>query len=219
MSLSVICMENSLYAYIYDFLSVVFEEDSVRQKIDAIILYGSVAKGTSDAQSDIDLFFATKHRSNNQEVERMIKHALNSFEVQSEKTWALRGQVQPISYIIGSLQDETWKSLRDELISSGIVLYGSYHEAPSGIAHYALFSYSLASLERRHKMKFIRALFGYHLKKGRTLYTQQGLLERKGGIKLGSNAILVRQQDITDFKAHFSQHKIRYKIMETWVRI
>ncbi len=205
-----------IIAYVYDFLSMVFESE-IKEQINEIILFGSVAKDSSDGKSDIDLFFNVKE--NEKEVEKELRGILKSFEVKAEKTWALKKVKFPVNFIVGSLQDETWKNLREEIISSGILLYGHYKEMPENLKHNYLFCYSLNNLPRKNKMKFIREMFGYSLKRGKKKYRQEGFLKEISGLKLGSNAILVPAQEVQKIKKMFGDFKIRYKIIESWVRL
>ena len=207
-----------IIAYVYDFLSMVFE-DEVKEKIKEVILFGSVAKGTFDKKSDIDLFFNIKEKKDEKEIEEKLKSILKSFEVKSEKTWALKNIKLPISFIAGNLEDKTWKNIKEEIISSGIVLYGEYKENPEGLNHNYLFYYSLSNLHRKNKMKFIRIMFGYSLKKGSSNYEQEGLLKQIKGLKLGSNAILIPSYEILKIKKVFNDFKINYKIIEAWLRL
>ncbi|MBU0628993.1 MAG: nucleotidyltransferase domain-containing protein [Nanoarchaeota archaeon] len=212
-------MNETILAYIYDFLSMAFEDSYIKEKINEVILFGSVAKESYDKKSDIDLFFDIKIKEETDAIEERLKVILGSFEVKAEKTWKLKGVKLPIKFIVGSLGDKTWENLREEIISSGILLYGSYKELPEDIKHYFLFYYSLRDLNRKNKMKFIRNLFGYRIMKDRKEYKQAGLLEKIGGSKLSSNAILVPLGDLSRVKKLFNDFKVKYKIMETWVRI
>lgn len=204
-------------AYIYDFLSMVFEEKIIGD-INEIILFGSVAKGTQDKKSDIDLFFNVKNIQEIEKIEENLRKVLKSFEVKAEKTWALKKIYFPINFIVGSLADETWKELKDEIISSGILLYGKYKEMPSEIQHYFLIYYSLGNLKRKDKMKFIRVAFGYTLQKDKKNYVQSGLIEKIRGLKLASNVLLVPSNEVLKIKNLLKEYKIKYKILETWIR-
>ena len=207
-----------ILAYVYDFLSMVFE-DGIKGKIKEVILFGSAAKGTFDKKSDIDLFFNVKEKKDEKEIEEKLRSILKSFEIKSEKTWDLKNIKYPISFITGSLEDKTWKNLRDEIISSGILLYGSYKEIPKNLNHNYLFYYSLSDLSRKNKMKFIRRMFGYNLKKGNNNYKREGFLKQIKGLKLGSNAILIPSNEIIKIKKIFNDFKINYKLIETWLRL
>jgi len=212
-------MKESIFAYIYDLLSMVFEDEPLKEKITSVILFGSVAKKSYDKKSDIDLFFDIKNKEEAKDIEVRLRNILKSFEVKSQKTWVLKGINLPICFIVGCLEDKTWEGIREEIISSGILLYGPYKEIPKNIKHYFLFYYSLKDLNKKNKMKFIRNLFGYRLIKDRKEYKQVGLLEKIKGSKLSSNTILVPLEDMPLIKKLFNDFKVKYKIMETWVRI
>ncbi len=212
-------MAEAVFSYVYDFLSMVFENNDLKEKIKNVVLFGSIAKNSYDKQSDIDLFFDIKNKDEIDVIETNLKGILKSFEIKIEKTWKLKGVKLPITFIVGSLEGETWANVREEIISSGILLYGSYKEMPKNIKHYSLFCYSLKELNRKNKMKFIRKLFGYSLKKGKKEYKLKGFLEKINGLKLGMNVVLVPLEDITKIKKIFGEFKIKYKVMEVWVRL
>ena len=211
-------MNEKIIAYLYDFLSMVFEDSSMKDKIEEIIVFGSVAKGNSDKKSDIDLFFSVKNADESAEIERLVKHTQKSFEVKAEKTWWLKKIKLPMSIIVGSLKDKTWKTLKGEIISSGITLYSAYKEIPEKLNHNYLMYYSLTNLSRKNKMKFIRRVFGYSQRIVKKEYKQKGFLDEIGGLKLASNALLIPAQEVNKIKEIFKEFKIEYKIMEVWVR-
>jgi len=208
-----------IISYIYDFLSMVFEEKKLIENINEVILFGSIAKGTYDKKSDIDLFFDIKNTKEITNIEENLIKILKSFEIKADKTWALKKISFPINFIVGSLDDKTWEKLKDEIISSGIILYGKYKEMPSNTKHNFLFYYSLDNLERKNKMKFIRGIFGYILNKDKKKYIQEGLLEKIKGTKIASNVILIPSNEILKIKNFFKEHKVKYKILETWIRL
>jgi predicted nucleotidyltransferase len=210
---------DKIIAYVYDFLSMTLEEEGIKDEIKQIVIYGSAAKGTYDKESDIDLFFDIKSKEKTELIENFLRKAIRSFEIKSEKTWKLKKINFPISFIVGSLEDETWKGIREEISSSGILLYGPYKEIPNNLQHFHLFYYSLANLSRKDKMKFIRSTFGYRLKKSKKEYKQKGFIEEVGGIKLASNVVLVPSIDSLKIKNIFYKHKIKYQISEVWIRI
>ena len=205
-------------AYAYDFLSLLFENSEIKQELKEIILFGSVAKGVNDKKSDIDLFFNSKNKEKLEYLENEIKRAIKSFEIKSDKTWALKRVNFNISFIVGNLEEEKWKNLKDEIISSGLVLYSPYKESPQKLNQKYLIYYSLANLSRKAKMKIIRLLSGYTINKGKKEYKQKGLLEDKGGLKLGTNVIIIERDSLLSIKKIFSENNIKYKILETWIK-
>lgn len=212
-------MNNLIMPYVYDFLSMIFEDESLKKNVKTVVLFGSVAKKTNDKKSDIDLFFDVINKAEINIIEDKIKSTLKSFEVKSENTWKLKKIVMPINFIVGSLDDSTWKNIKDELASSGIVLYGPYKQLPQKMDHYFLVYYSLVNLARKNKMRLIRTLFGYSLVKAKRKYVQKGLIEKIGASKLSSNVILVQSESLADIKRIFNDYRLKYRVIETWIRL
>ncbi|MBS3079377.1 nucleotidyltransferase domain-containing protein [Candidatus Pacearchaeota archaeon] len=211
-------MREEIIAYVYDFLSMLFENPGVNDKIKEVILFGSVAKNTFDKESDVDIFFNINDEKYEKDLEETIKRVQKSFEIKSERTWKIKKITFPINFIVGSLNSAAWKNLREEIASSGIILYSNYKELPGKTNHYYLIYYSLNNLQRKDKMKLIRELFGYSLKKLKIEYTQKGILNSIGGRKLGSNVILVPSIDVKKIKDIFKENKVSYKILDAWIR-
>lgn len=206
--------KETIAAYVYDFLSRLFEEKIPLRKI---ILFGSVARNEYNKKSDIDLFIEPKQKSKIKEVEKKIKSVKKRFESEKEHTWKLKGIDYPISEIVGSLDDKKWENLRRDIVSNGILLYGKYEELPKKIRHHALINYSLKNLQQKKKMQFLRALFGYSVNKNKKVYKQEGLLQKTGGIKLTNNVLFVPLEEIIIFKNLFDKFRVKIEIREVWV--
>ncbi len=146
----------NFYPYIYDFISLVLGESETTGKIKRIVLFGSVARGDADERSDIDIFIDVWSKNSTKTVEQHVSEAEKRFYVISEKRWSLLGIKLPIKCIVGSLDDPRWKSLRSEIISSGITLFGKFEEIGEGWQHYAMINYSLSSLCQSKKMELLR---------------------------------------------------------------
>lgn len=196
----------NLFPYIYDFLSLLFEDDKIRNMIKRVVLFGSAARNEADKESDIDLFIDVWAKNQIKEVESYSREADKRFYLISGKKWALLGIEHPIKYIVGLLEEDRWKELRLEIAGYGILLYGKYEEQEGNLKHCAIFSYSLSKLSQRKKMEFLRKLFGYKIMKGKKQYSQSGLLDEISGKKLGANIILVpveKSREISDFLNSF----------------
>ena len=210
---------SKLVSYVYDFLSVALEEKEIKEQVRKIILYGSVAKDMNDKESDIDLFFEIKNKEKTDKIEKALREKIKTFEIKAEKTWRLKKINYPISFLVGQLEDENWKSLKDEVISSGILLYSPYEEIPEKLNHYHLYYYSLTNLKRKDKMRLIRKIHGYTLKKNKKEYKQKGFLQEIQGKKLASNVLLVPFTESAKMKKIFKEHTVRYNVSEVWLRI
>jgi predicted nucleotidyltransferase len=198
-------------SYIYDFLSIVFDKT---RDIENVILFGSVARGNFTKKSDIDLFFDTL--GSERKIERLISDSLYEFEAQANIKWKPRGLTFPIRVIVGNLNDKRWASLRRDLISEGLTLFGKFKTLPKNLAHHTLFIYKLEGIEEKEKVKVIRRLFGYKTKKGRKIYQHTGLLEKLNGIKLSKNIVLVPVTKTNELFEFFNKYKVKTTIRDVW---
>jgi len=208
----------NMFPYIYDFLSLVFEDKETKDKIRRVILFGSVAAGEFDKESDIDIFIDLWTGNNIKSAEASLKEADKRFLSASSKKWSLLGIRQPIKCIVGTLNDTKWRELKREMVSNGMLLYGKFEEAEEGLKHYSMFSYSLARLSQNKKMGFLRKLFGYKTAKGKKEYRRPGLLEEIGGVKLSSNVILVPVENSRKIHKFLISHRIMPEIREVRIR-
>lgn len=174
--------------YVYDYLSILFAKLKDNKKIRAVILFGSFARGDNRKDSDIDIFIdATKDCK--KEVEEISKEALNEFELKASKSWHLKGMKNAISLIVDDINLDKWKELKKEISLYGMVLYGKI-STEEKVKNAVLISYDLSDLKQKNKMKVIRNLYGYTIKKGKKDYVQEGILS-KLKIEKFSNAILI----------------------------
>ncbi|MFH0836666.1 MAG: nucleotidyltransferase domain-containing protein [Candidatus Aenigmatarchaeota archaeon] len=204
---------NEVIAYVYDFLHFLLDSSKQQDSIDSIILFGSVARGDFDKQSDVDIFVNTKDDA----LKKKVDHALNQFEKASEHSWDLRGIELPIKCIVGDLDSKAWSLIKREIISSGIVLYGSYHDVPKKMNHYALIMLDLSKLSPKKKVKVIRELYGYEIKQPKKLYKIQGIVETFGGVKLNPNTIIIPMKKYRVFYDFLSKNRLLFRIREVWM--
>lgn len=207
----------SLLPYAYDYVSLLMEDENIRNYARSIILFGSAARGDADKHSDVDIFIDTPP-----EAAHMISSAANKaesrFDVAFGRKWAAVGINNTIKIIVGGLEEERWKELKVEMASYGAVLYGKFEARQEGLAHFALFSYSLSKTPQKRKMRLLRSLFGYSAKMGKKVYRKAGLIEEIGGVKLGSNSILVPVGRSGDVQRVFTAHGVTPEIREVWIR-
>lgn len=208
----------NLIPYIYDFLGFVFDDEESKKCIKNIILFGSVATGEYDKQSDIDLFIEPTSDAVSGKVEQIAKEADNRFSTLVEKKWSLIGVELPIRYIIGNLGSYRWKELKSEIISTGITLYGKYVGVKDGLKHFSIFSYDLSKLSNKKKALFIRQFSGYSQKRKGKKYSSAGYLNEIGGVKIGRGAVLVPIEKSGEAHKFFTSFGITPEIREIWVK-
>lgn len=197
--------------YIYDFLSIFFDKLKEKDKIKQIILFGSFARGDARKDSDIDLFIDVEGK-NKEDISELIRESLNEFELKAEKTWKLKGISNPIVPIVDDLNIEKWKELRQDIESYGKALYGNY-QGKKVVKQKILITYDISRLRQKDKMRIIRRLQGYKLKRGKKIYEQKGIIEQIKAEKL-SNAILIDREHYKKMIDLLRSNKVPLKIIE-----
>src|SRR3989338_5203142 len=132
----------NLVSYALDFVSFLLRRKEIANKIDRIILFGSVARGDFDRDSDVDLFI-----DSSASIEKDATTILNLYNKSKQKEiWELRGIKNAISLKTGRIAK--WKLIKRSVLTDGLVLYGKYEEAPENLQHFALFTVSFEKLKR-----------------------------------------------------------------------
>lgn len=199
-------MNEILKAYAVRFTSFLIEKlGKETSEIDNIILYGSVARGTADKESDIDIFIDTSHN-----IKERINEILEEFYDSREYTlFRSKGVNNEIELKIGELTE--WKDLHRSISSSGKVLWGRYKttEEPIGTEHKIIFSWDKIG---RSRSSFLNRLYGYESKDKKII----GLLEEWGGKKIGKSSIMIPIQYKEDMLKLIEEYNVNAKNIEVY---
>ncbi len=199
-------MNEILKAYAVRFTSFLIEKlGKDTSEIDNIILYGSVARGTADKESDIDIFIDTSHN-----IKERINEILEEFYDSREYTlFRSKGVNNEIELKIGELTE--WKDLHRSISSSGKVLWGRYKttEEPIGTEHKIIFSWDKIG---RSRSSFLNRLYGYESKDKKII----GLLEKWGGKKIGKSSIMIPIQHKEDMLGLVEEYNVNAKNIEVY---
>lgn len=200
--------KKSHVAYAMDFASFLVD-GSLGEMINKIILFGSVARGDFTKESDIDIFINAP-----EETEQDIKNQLTLFlSSQVNKLWKQRGITNEISLKVGNLDE--W-SLKREVISSGILLYGKYNELPKDAKYYMLITLNVTGKKAAQQVRLWRKLYGYKQKIKKKVYSFPGLLVQCGGKKLGKAIVAVPMENRQKIFTLLKENKVPYKLHEFW---
>ncbi|MBU4492835.1 MAG: nucleotidyltransferase domain-containing protein [Nanoarchaeota archaeon] len=173
------------------------------QNVNAVVLFGSVARGDYDNESDIDLFIETE------ESEKKIEETLKLFKKSKEHEKYLDlGTENQISLKIGKLKD--WPSLRESILDNGITLYGKYENLPENLKHFILFAISMKKLHQKTKLKVWRRLYGYKQKVGSKIYMKKGAVEALGGRRLGDGMLAIPKNRENDMIGFLNKLNVNY---------
>ncbi|MDP6627189.1 MAG: nucleotidyltransferase domain-containing protein [Methanopyri archaeon] len=199
---------NDLIAYAMEFSSFIMRSDAARS-VRRIVLYGSVARGDHDDESDIDVFVDC-----DEDVLDMVARTKIAFELsETHERWRLKGLTNPLSVKAGDIT--TW-DIHRSVISSGILLYGRFSGRPDDAALHCLFVLDVSHLPRKDKMKVWRALYGYQQRVRGKLFTFPGIVRTVGGRKLGNGVVLVPVEGKDVVVRTLREHQVRYELTEVW---
>lgn len=196
-------MKNERIAYAAAFCSFLIERADIR----SVILFGSASRGSANKESDIDVFVDT--RENKNRINRILDEFYGS---KINELWKLKGIKNPISLIVGNIEEKEWSDLKRSIITDGIVLFGKYKSEPEKLRHFALFSYSNVT-DAKKRVNLHRKLFGY--KVGKRHY--EGVVSKSGGIRHGSGSFSVPIEKYKDVRDVFKEMKITPMITEMWI--
>ena len=151
--------KSDLISYASNFVSFLLKYE-ISNEINKIILFGSVATGSFDKESDIDLFIDIKEKNKNK-IMKLLDLYYKSEDCEKYKLLDIKND---ISLKIGNL--DKWSNIKRSIISNGILLYGKYKDIPENLKQYTLFNIDSRKLDRNKKVKLWRLLYGYTQKKG-----------------------------------------------------
>lgn len=199
---------NKLIAYAMHFASFLVEQGI---KVRRIILFGSVASGDFDKESDIDVFVdADKTKG------KTVLGLLSNFEKTFGEKWRLKGVNNQLSVTTGDINLKEWEDLRRTIQSYGVMLYGKYGEPPKNMQPYLIFSLNFQDIGRAKKVSLWRRLYGYTQKVGNKSYKSKGLLEQLGGVKIDQGVILVPAANSAQIKEFLRDNRISHNLVEVW---
>jgi len=210
--------KNELMSYISDFLSLLYFREGLLDKIESIILFGSVARGNFDNESDIDLFISLKDEKDAGKMQEIVDNALNEFEYKAKEVWHVGGIKNPIKCIVAALGNKQWELVKKEMQSYGILLYGACKSESGGLTSYSLFEYSLRRFSQKNRVAFQRGLVGYNSKKNGKIYEHKGLIKKLNGANLENNSIIVPTKEAFGLQRFFSKRKVTPKIREVMIK-
>jgi predicted nucleotidyltransferase len=179
------------------------------QKVDTsiirnVILFGSVARGESNEDSDIDIFVDVIDVKFESKIRKCLTDFLNS--VKYEKYWNALGIKNEINLSIGSIEE--WKELKPSILSDGICLYGKFKiKADNGELRTNFIWENVTPNSKR--VLFNKQLLGY--KQNGKIYN--GLIQKYNGIKLGKGCISVPIEHSKIFHNLFKKYMIKVKII------
>lgn len=202
-------MNYDLTAYAQDFVSFLLQNIKQPDKIDTIVLFGSVVREDANKNSDIDIFIETRENIEG-EIEKLKAKFYNSIKV--KKYWYLLGIKNEIHCEIGNLDE--WQDLEKSLNAQGIILFGKYKSKKQGNPYY-LFSIEQSN-NRSKNISLWRTLYGYKQKANHKIYKKRGLVEDYNGEKIARGVFIIPSEHAQKIISFLKNNKIKYKIILFW---
>jgi predicted nucleotidyltransferase len=199
--------QNEFKAYASTFVAYLINKlGEDLEKIEQIILYGSIAKGEANTESDVDIFVNTADNLN-KKIEEVVEEFYHSREFLLFK---LKNIEPKLSVKVGELKK--WESLQQSIINTGIILWGKSEVGlkVTKTKPKLLFFWENIGTNRG---AFLNKLYGYKLK-GKKYY---GLISMVKGEKLGKSSILIPSQYKEKIWPLFKKYKVKVKQIKVFV--
>ncbi|MDP4039304.1 MAG: nucleotidyltransferase domain-containing protein [Candidatus Pacearchaeota archaeon] len=171
-----------------------------------IILFGSVAKGNSNRDSDVDIFIEIK--KNNLKFKSGVEKTLEEFyQSRDALIFKNKGIDNKINVIVGKLDD--WSELRKSIEGTGILLYGSYVASGVKGKKYILISWDKIG---KNRGAFLNKLYGFKVNGKR----YKGLIDELQGRKIGKSSLMVPIEGHKDIMAVLKHYDVSASFIEVW---
>ncbi|HIG97273.1 MAG TPA: nucleotidyltransferase domain-containing protein [Candidatus Aenigmarchaeota archaeon] len=192
-------------SYALNFLTFLFLEKSVEDKIISAYLFGSGARGELDKESDIDVFLDCGG-SDEKPILKASESAKRKFVMSKDfDKWKLFSFTYPISVKVGQMKD--WE-LKNSIESEGIELFSKSVQTQK-TEKIVLFSFTLPKNKKLY-LKIRRLLFG----RIEANYKSEGLVTKNGGKQLASTVFMVPKSSQTYFIQLLHSRKINFNMIE-----
>jgi len=204
-------MNYKLIAYSQDFISFLFQHlGKDADKINQVVLFGSVARGEATKESDIDLFIDVSDKNLEDKINKIKEDFYKSIKV--KKYWDLLGIENEINCSIGILKE--WDSLKRSLIADGILLFGKYKEKLETDSYY-LFIIAPGKI-RNKNISIWRQLYGYTQKINKKIYVKKGLIKEYNGSKLAKGVFIIPLEHFQKIISFLKKNKFKHEIIPFW---
>ena len=170
--------------------------------VQAVILYGSYARGDFDEGSDVDLLIVFQDPQS-------LKHGWRSaMKITAKRNIFIQAVIMAVNELRSS-------ALLSSILREGKILYSTQSFNLLGLAKfkpYALITYNLSKMSPNRKIKCIQTLYGR--KSGK--YTYKGVLTQLNGLKIGRNSLMIPFENIAKLTDFLDKEGITYVVRHVW---
>ena len=189
------------------------------EEIESIILFGSLASGKFNDESDIDICVLFK-----QNTPKIMEDTIFNYFLSLGKE--LNRSIQCVFFFPDDINN--WDTIFIEnILAEGQLLYGNsnYNEIlikTLELKPYQIITLNLRLLNNSDKMKLKRILYGYKTSKKYSKkiyrYQKRGLVKELQGIKLGRGSIVIPEKFLLFVETKLKEFDIKFSNFRVWMQ-
>lgn len=189
------------------------------EEIENIILFGSLASGRFNENSDIDICILFKTNTPKSMETTIFDHFLNLGKL-------LNRSIQCIFFFPEDINN--WdKNFLENIIAEGQLLTGNSNYSKTLIKAlefkpYQIITLNLRALNSSAKMKLKRILYGYKTSKKYSekiyRYQKRGLVKKLQGIKLGRGSFIIPEKFLLLVETKLKEFDITFSNFRVWMQ-
>jgi len=178
------------------------EEISKIEGVQAVVLYGSYARGDFTEGSDVDFLVVFQDKSSLKKGWRTVTEITAKREI----------FVQAVTMTMDELMTS---SLLSSILREGKMLYSTKPldlRERGRLKPYALITYDLSGMPPNRKVKCLQSLHGRRSGK----YTYEGRLTKLKGFSVGRNCLMIPLENMTELINFLEKEGAHYVIRYVW---
>ena len=182
-----------------------------QKDVAAGVVFGSVARGESDARSDLDLCIVMK---------RDVRRRLSDLILSLEKKHDININVVFSDPAFSGVD----RYLVETLLKEGVPICGKLPEVSVQrleLEPYEIIKFDLLGLEQSEKMRLKRALYGMVTKRKYQDKTYQskktGLVEELKALRIGKASVLVPEKESRFVEKMLKEYHVKYRKITIWL--
>ena len=189
------------------------------EEIESIVLFGSLASGKFNEESDIDICVLFKRNT-----PKMLENTIFDYFLSLGKD--LNRSIQCVFFFLEDINN--WDTIFIEnILAEGQLLYGNpnYYEIlikTLEFRPYQILTLNLRALNSSAKMKLKRILYGYKTTKKYSeklyKYKKEGIVKKLQGMKLGRGSFIIPEKVFIVVENKLKEFDIKFSNFRVWMQ-